>query len=251
MVDMDGVLYRGEQALPGLRDFLLLAATHPFVLLTNNSTMTAGDGVAKLSRMGADVPVSSVLTVSDATARYLASALPASSRALVLGSAALRGAVAGAGMELVDAAADVVVIGLDTNFSYDSLTEAVRSVNSGARFVATSLDPVLLTEDGVVPGAGALVAAVRACVSTTPVCVGKPSAPMFEMAVQALGLAPTEILMVGDNLDSDIAGGAAVGATTALMLSGVRGHAGGHHRPDLVFAGLPQLTEFLAAAWAA
>jgi 4-nitrophenyl phosphatase len=251
MVDMDGVLYRGEKALPGLKDFLALARGRPFVLLTNNSTMSAADGVAKLARMGAQVPVSVVHTVSDATGRYLASQLPVGSRALVLGSPALKDAVAGAGMELVGSAADVVVVGLDVNFSYATLAEAVRSVNAGAKFVATSLDSVLLTEDGVVPGAGALVAAVQACVAAKPVCVGKPSRPMFETAVQVLGLSPEEILMIGDNLASDVVGGAAIGARTALLLSGLQDNRETAHPPDLVFTGLPELTEFLAAAWAA
>jgi len=257
MIDMDGVLYRGERALPGLHEFLALARARPFVLLTNNSTVTAGDCVAKLRRMGAEVPEPAVLTVSDATARYLASARPTPRRAMVLGSPALRQAVAGAGIELVRAAADVVVVGLDTGFSYGALVEAVRSITAGAMFVATSLDAVLLTEEGIVPGAGAVVAAIGACVRAAPVCVGKPSAAMFEMAASALGLPPPETLMVGDNLESDIAGGAAVGARTALVLSGIAAgdarYAGyaGEHRPDLVFAGLPELTAFLAASWAA
>jgi 4-nitrophenyl phosphatase len=256
VVDMDGVLYRGERPMPGLHEFFALIETRPFVLMTNNSTVSARDCAQKLGRMGVDVPVSVILTVSDATARYLASAVPPGGGAFVLGSPALKEAVAAAGVQLVSegGAADVVVIGLDPTFSYAALAHAVRLVGAGAAFVATSLDPVLLTEEGVVPGAGALLAAIRACVEVLPVCVGKPSAAMFEMAMSVLGVPAAESLVVGDNLAADIAGGAAVGACTALLLSGVTSVdalAGGDGgvRPDLVFPGLPELSSFLLERW--
>jgi 4-nitrophenyl phosphatase len=254
IVDMDGVLYRGQQPMPGLRDFFSLIGGHPFVLLTNNSTVSALDCAAKLGRMGVEVPATAVLTVADATSRYLAKLLPKRGRAFVLGSRALNEAVEQAGLEVVPtgAQADVVVIGLDTAFTYGALSHAVRLVANGAAFVTTSLDAVLLTEDGVLPGAGALAAALSACVDAEPVCVGKPSALMFEAAAALLGVPTADILVVGDNLASDIGGGAAVGARTALLLSGVTGSAdgiAGAVRPDLVFPGLPELSAFLRRSW--
>jgi 4-nitrophenyl phosphatase len=246
IVDMDGVLYRGEQPMPGLTEFFEFARAHPFALVTNNSTVTALDCQRKLARMGVDVPASAVLTVSDTTALYLAGAPLPGRRAMVLGSPVLKEAIAGVGIELVGSSADVVVIGLDTHLTYATLAEAVRSISKGAAFVATSFDPVLLTEEGTAPGSGAIVAAVQACVAATPVCVGKPSAAMFETAAALLGFRPDQTLVVGDNPGSDIAGGAAVGARTALLLSGVADAlALGGPRPDFVFAGLPALTEFL------
>ncbi len=181
IVDMDGVLYRGERPMPGLEDFFSLIGDHPFVLLTNNSTLSAVDCAEKLGRMGVNVPASAILTVSDATSRYLKSMVPPGGQAFVLGSPALKVGVVLAGLEIVPEGdrADVVVVGLDRTFSYTALSHAVRLVGAGAAFVATSLDPVLLTEEGVVPGAGALIAAVRACVDAAPICVGKPSPGMF------------------------------------------------------------------------
>jgi 4-nitrophenyl phosphatase len=259
IIDMDGVLYRGERPMPGLQDFFSLIRKRPFVLLTNNSTLSGQDCAEKLGRMGVEVPVPAILTVSDATSRYLIEVAPPGGRALVLGSPALKAAVARADLTLVPegSAADVVVIGLDRTFSYRALSHAVRLVGEGAAFVATSLDPVLLTEEGVVPGTGALVAAVRACVDAEPVCIGKPSAAMFEIATSLLGVPAGDSLVVGDSLASDIAGGAAAGTRTALLLSGVTsidadfasGSAGGV-RPDLVFPGLPELSAFLAESWA-
>ena len=166
-------------------------------------------------------------------------------RALVLGSPVLKDAIAGAGMELVGSLADVVVIGLDTHLTYATLAEAVRSIAKGAAFVATSFDPVLLTEEGTAPGSGAIVAAVQACVAATPVCVGKPSAAMFETAAPPR-LAARPDAGSGGKPRFGIAGGAAVGARTALLLSGVAdAPASERPSPDFVFAGLPALTEFL------
>jgi 4-nitrophenyl phosphatase len=256
VVDMDGVLYRGERPMPGLQEFFSLVESRPFVLLTNNSTLSARDCAEKLGRMGVEVPASVILTVSDATSRYLASVVPPGGGAFVCGSPALKEAVAAAGVGLVPegSAADVVVIGLDRTFSYAALAHAVRLVGAGVAFVATSLDPVLLTEDGVVPGAGALVAAIRACVDVPPVCVGKPGAAMFEMAMSILGIRAPESLVVGDNLASDIVGGAAAGAPTALVLSGVTSveapaEAADGVRPDFVFPGLAELSSFLSERW--
>ncbi len=253
VVDMDGVLYRGERPMPGLREFFSLIRARPFVLLTNNSTVSALDCAAKLGRMGVTVPAAAILTVTDATARYLTGAGFERGRALVLGSTALKEAVAEVGLELAEEGngADVVVMGLDRTFTYAALSRVVRLVSEGAALVATSLDPVLLTEDGVVPGTGALVAAVRACVDVAPVCVGKPSPAMFETAASLLGVAPAESLVIGDNLASDIAGGAAAGARTALLLSGVTclDEVLGEVQPDLVFPGLPELSAFLGEAW--
>jgi HAD superfamily hydrolase (TIGR01450 family) len=260
IVDMDGVLYRGERPLPGLREFFAVAAARPHVLVTNNSLVTREDCQAKLRRMGVEVPADAIWTVSDAAGAYLAAEFPPGGRALVLGGAALRAAVTKAGLSLAGrpgaghspapAPADVVVVGLDQQLSYAALAGAVRSVAAGARFVAASLDPVLLTEEGIAPATGAIVAAIAACVHTEPVCVGKPSPAMFAMAAARLGLAAEDILVVGDSLAADIAGGRAAGAQTALLLSGVSGRDDpSPHRPDLVLDGLPQLSAFLTQAW--
>jgi len=251
IVDMDGVLYRGNRPLPGLGEFFAALGCRPFLLVTNNSLVSAQDCSRKLAAMGVAVPPSAILTVSDATGRYLAARYPAGSRCQVLGSTALRAAVAAAGLVLVSAAADVVVTGLDTGLSYPALAEAVRALAAGAGFVATSFDPVLLTEDGVAPGAGAVVAALRACVPAIPVCVGKPSPAMFDQAASQLGLPARDVLVVGDSLASDIAGGRAAGARTALLLTGVSGQADvcSPHRPDLVMDGLPELSAFLHTGW--
>jgi 4-nitrophenyl phosphatase len=250
ILDIDGVLYRGDCPMPGLVEFFEIARSRPFVLLTNNSTVSALDCRAKLARMGVQVPAAAILTVSEATGRHLAEKFPSGSRAQVLGSAALQTAVVAAGMTLVPTCGDVVVVGLDVALTYQRLAEAVRSVFAGAGFVATSFDSVLLTEQGIAPGSGAIVAAIRACVEAVPVCVGKPSPSMFQMAARQLGLPAEETLVVGDSLASDIAGGKAVGARTALLLSGISALSGQDQlQPDLVLAGLRELSAFLGRSW--
>ena len=250
ILDMDGVLYRGGRPLPGLLEFFDLAGSRPFVLLTNNSTVSVPDLEAKLAGMGVRVPPAAILTVSDATGRYLAETYPFGSRALVLGGSALGEAVTKAGMTLVARGADVVVVGLDAALTYEKLAEAVRSLSAGAGFVATSFDCVLLTEQGIAPATGAIVAAIRACVDAAPVCVGKPSASMFHLALSRLGLGGEETLVVGDNLESDIAGGKAVRARTALLLSGVSAPSVQDGLgPDMVLGGLSELTVYLSKVW--
>jgi 4-nitrophenyl phosphatase len=250
ILDMDGVLYRGDCPLPGLVEFFEIARSHPFVLLTNNSTVSARDLETKLAKMGVQVPLGAILTVSEATGRHLAETFAPGSRALVLGGVELRRAVVAAGMTLVTTQADVVVVGLDAALTYETLAEAVRSVSVGAGLVATSFDTVLLTGRGITPASGAIVAAIRACVDAVPVCIGKPSASMFQMAARQLGLPAQATLVVGDNIRSDIAGGKAVGAWTALLLSGVSAPASSDQlQPDLVLAGLPELSTFLGRAW--
>jgi len=250
IIDMDGVLYIGDRPRPGLGEFFDVASERPFVLVTNNSLVTAEACAAKLAAMGVTVPAASILTVSDATGRHLSREYPAGTLVQVLGSAALRSAIASAGMKLVPADGEVVVAGLDSSLDYASLAAAVRAVRAGAGFVATSLDPVLLTEVGVLPGAGAIVAAIGACTGAEPVCVGKPSPAMFLAAAGLAGVPVERLLVIGDSPGSDIAGGAGAGAMTALVPSPLTGDpARSRAAPDLVFSGLAELSGFLASAW--
>jgi len=280
VVDMDGVLYRGDVPLEGLAEFVALSASWPRVFLTNNSTLSAEDCAAKLDRMGVSVPACSILTVSAATGAYLADNIERGSMVYVIGERPLRDAVVAAGMTIGGRDSRALVVGLDRRLTYDHLADALFVLGAGRHydgvpkdgrhggptggrgrctpvpFIATSFDPVLLTPDGVVPGSGAIIQAIRACIDVTPVRVGKPSATFFELAARHLGLAPDRLLVVGDSLESDIGGGQSVGAQTALVLSGLT-QAQPHEQnsstthpgaaqPDGVFPGLPEFTAALA-----
>ena len=250
VIDMDGVLYRGDVALAGLADFIAISARWPRVMLTNNSTLTAGDCAGKLRLLGAPVPADSILTVADAVGGYLAARFAPGTGACVIGERPVREAVLAAGLLPGGHDAEVAIVGLDRGLGYRQLSEAMRVVRAGHPLVATSLDPVLLTADGAVPGAGAIVSALRACTGAEPVCVGKPNPGFFVAAADRLGLPASRLLVIGDSLTSDIAGGQAAGARTALMLTGVTpapwAGPGRGPAPDYVFASLPELTAFLA-----
>jgi 4-nitrophenyl phosphatase len=155
-----------------------------------------------------------------------------------------------AGFSLVAADADVVVVGLDPDLTYQKLAQAMQLIRGGARFIGTNGDRTFPLPDRLVPGAGSILAALQACTDQKPLIIGKPEKPMFEIALDRLGTPAGRTLMVGDRLDTDILGGQQAGLRTALLLTGVttpEALATGSVRPDCVFDDL----KALHAAWAA
>ena len=247
IVDMDGVLYRGDTALAGLADFVRVTRGWPRVLLTNNSTVSAESCAGKLRRLGVSVPEQEILTVSAAMTGYLADEFAPGTSVCVIGERPLREAVRAAGLTEDEPGPAAVVVGLDRDLRFAQLCRATALLRAGRPLIVTSLDPVLLTADGAVPGTGAIAAALRVCADVEPVCVGKPEPRFFQAAIRRLGLPADRVLVIGDSLVADIAGGQAAGARTALMLSGVTAAPPGDTgpRPDYVFGALPELTCFL------
>lgn len=253
IVDMDGVLYRGSTALAGLAEFVCVTRSWPRVLLTNNSTVSAASCVRKLRRLGVSVPEQEILTVSAAMTDYLAAEFAPGTSVYVIGERPLRDAVRAAGLTEDEPGHAAVVLGLDRSLRFDQLCQATGLLRAGRPLIVTSLDPVLLTADGAVPGTGAIAAALRVCADVEPVCVGKPEPRFFQAAMRRLGIPADRVLVVGDSLTADIVGGQAAGARTALMLTGVTaappsetGPSGTTGpRPDYVFGSLHELTRFL------
>jgi 4-nitrophenyl phosphatase len=252
ILDMDGVLYRGEQALPGAVELFpaLRAAGLSFILLTNNATLTAEEFSQKLARMGISVQPESILTSSGATASYMAREYPQGGRVYVLGSDSLQATVTTpVGFRPDDQQPDFVVVGLDFSLTYRSLQKACSAIRKGARFIATNPDLTLPVEGGDLwPGAGTIVAAVQACSGVAPVVIGKPNTYMAEIALERLGLAPNDALCVGDRLDTDIACGARAGIPTALLLTGVskpEDIPAAEAAPNYIFNSLPDLMSAL------
>ena len=171
-------------------------------------------------------------------------------RVLVVGETGLTTAAQGEGLEVCEDGADWVVAGLDRGFDYQKLARATRAIRGGARFVASNADALLPIEGGdVLPGAGSIVAAIRAATGVEPVVVGKPEPAMFQAGVQKLGgLQAAEVAMVGDRLDTDIAGGRAAGLRTILVLTGVTTRAllnAASVQPDAVAEDLAGVSELL------
>jgi 4-nitrophenyl phosphatase len=248
ILDMDGVLYRGDEALPGAVSlFPALQATGlSFILLTNNATLTNQEFSQKLAHMGISVEPESILTSAGATAEYMALEYPDGGGVYVVGSASLLATVtAPEGFRAEEERPDFVVVGLDYGLTYRSLQKACTAIRQGACFIATNADLTLPVEGGDLwPGAGSIVAAIQACSGVAPVVIGKPNTYMAEVALQRLGIAPTDTLCVGDRLETDIACGARAGIPTALLLTGVSQREdipGAEAAPDYIFDDLPSL----------
>ncbi len=255
ILDMDGVLYRGNQPLPGAHVFFpaLRAAGLSFILLTNNATLTAQDFANKLARMGVTVPPEAILTSAGATAAYLEENYPQGGGVYVLGEAGLVSILTSkSGFRLDGWQPDFVVAGLDLHFTYDALQRACSAIRRGARFIATNADATLPVEGGELwPGAGSIVAAIQTCSGVEPVVIGKPNTYMADMALHKLDLPASEVLCVGDRLETDILMGARADIPTALVLTGVSSREDVKKtgiEPDYVFDDLPALMSALSVA---
>lgn len=251
LLDMDGVIYRGPQPLPGVNDLLALCAARgiTYACVTNNSTMTPQQYEAKLAGMGIGIPATQIVTSSTATRRLLERELPRGTHAFYIGMQGLREALFGDGYFVYDEhTPQLVVSGLDTELTYQKLKIATLAIRAGARYVATNPDRTLPVAEGLVPGAGAIIALLRATTDVEPLVIGKPGAAMFRTAIEILGGDARRTLAVGDRLDTDIAGAAGAGLASALVLTGVTTQADLEQsalQPDAVFAGLPELVAAL------
>jgi len=224
IMDMDGVLWRGDEALPGMVDFfaMLRARGIPFGLATNNSSKAPADYVKKLERMGVfGVSEEQIVTSGTATASHLQAHYPPGTLIHVLGGEGLRKNLTEAGFTLSDNGAKVVTVGLDPQLTYEKLKRAALLIRAGADFIASNEDLTIPTPEGLAPGAGSIVAALRASTECEPFVIGKPHAPLFEASLRVLKTLPEHTLMIGDRLNTDIAGALKIGLKTALVLTGV------------------------------
>ena len=228
LIDMDGVIYRGSELIPGADRFVreLLDLRLPFLFLTNNSQRTRRDVAAKLRRLGIDVGESHIFTCAMATARFLATQKP-NGTAYVIGEGGLHQALHQNGYAVVDQDPDYVVVGEGRAVTYEMVETAVRMVMGGAKLIATNLDPNCPTQAGLRPGCGAIVAMLETATGRRAFSVGKPSPVMMRTARSELGLDASRTTMIGDTMDTDILGGVQLGYRTILVLSG------GTRRDDL------------------
>ncbi|NUQ01680.1 MAG: TIGR01457 family HAD-type hydrolase [Armatimonadetes bacterium] len=237
LIDMDGVIYRGSELIPGADRFIarLRELDIPFRFLTNNSQRTRRDLATKLRRMGLDVTEEHVFTCGVATARFLARQKPEGT-AYVIGEGGLLQALHANGYAIVDHDPDYVVVGEGRVFNFEMIETAVRMILNGARLIATNLDPNCPTQYGLRPGCGAIVAMLETATGVKAFSVGKPSPVMMRMARKELGLTTAETTMIGDTMETDILGGVQLGYRTILVLTG------GTRREDLDrYAFLPSL----------
>jgi HAD superfamily hydrolase (TIGR01450 family) len=245
--DLDGVVYRGNDALPGAVEAIarMQSAGLRVLFCTNNSRSTVAQYEEKLSGLGIEVERDSILTSAVVLREVLQARSPRPQRALVIGGDGIREAIEGAGLELTDGDdADVVAVGWDPDFTYDVLRRAAFALHQGAELIATNADATFPAEGGrLVPGAGPLVAAVEVAGGVKAEILGKPNRPMMEAAAARLQLA-RRIAAVGDRVETDLAGGREMGWRTILVLSGVTSADQAdalRPRPDAVVGSLAEL----------
>jgi len=221
LIDMDGVIYRGSELIPGADQFISLLRENdvPFLFLTNNSQRTRRDVATKLNRMGIDVEEEHIFTCAMATARFLARQKPGGT-AFVIGEGGLTQALHTNGYSIVDHDPDYVVVGEGRSFTFEMIEAAVRMIMGGAKLVATNMDPNCPTQHGLRPGCGAIVAMLETATGQKAFSVGKPSPIMMRHARKELGLSTSEVTMIGDTMETDILGGVEMGYNTVLVLSG-------------------------------
>lgn len=256
--DLDGVVYRGSRPVPGAPALVgaLRAAGAAVRFATNNSMATRAAYVERLATHGIVASAGEIVTSTSATIEYLREQMPTVSSIVALGAPGMLEELRAAGfraMSATDAAPpewdgealpqayDAVVVGLDPSFDYRRLGIAAAAVRAGARFVATNADLRYPTPHGFLPGAGTIVAAVRAASGVEPVVIGKPHPGMFQAILTMAGVGPGEALVIGDNPDADIPAARRAGIRSVLVLTGVADVTlaeglDGDRRPDWIAA---------------
>jgi NagD protein len=221
LTDMDGVLVREGEALPGAADFLqrLVDRERRFLVLTNNSIFTPRDLAARLTRSGLNVPEESIWTSALATAVFLRDQMPGGS-AYVIGEAGLTTALHEVGYTLTDVEPDYVVLGETRTYSFEAITTAIRLIVRGARFIATNPDTTGPSAEGPLPATGAVAAMITRATGQVPYFVGKPNPMMFRSALNRIEAHSENTAMVGDRMDTDVVAGIEAGLETVLVLSG-------------------------------
>ncbi|KKN23976.1 hypothetical protein LCGC14_0899580 [marine sediment metagenome] len=264
IIDMDGVLWHGNKPMDGLIEFfsVLRSCAIPFVLATNNASLTQQQYVDKLAGMGVDIDHCEILTSSMATAQYLTQHLPSDKRRVfVIGEDGLRQPLIEQGFTLtdlyqvnqpdkgiLDQGADLVVSGLDRQLTWDKLATATLNINLGAQFFATNSDTTLPTELGEVMGNGGVLAALEAVTGIKPTSIGKPAPILYEQALALLGTNKANTIAIGDRFNTDILGAVNAGMRSIMVLTGVSTEqdiAKLDYAPTWVMADIQQISQIL------
>jgi len=250
ILDMDGVLWKDSKPIgdlpyifKGISDLGLKV-----VFATNNATKSIEEYQQKLASFGVQVEPEQIITSAIAAAKYLQQHYPSGIWVYVVGSASLKDTIHQHGFQVCDDAernsAQIVLVAMDTSLTYEKIRNAATQIHQGADFIATNMDATFPTPQGLLPGAGACVAAIATAAEKQPLLIGKPQTLMYELAFQTLGLAPHEVMAIGDRLETDIAGAQKAGCLAGLVLSGVTDETKAHRwqpKPDLIAKDLTEL----------
>lgn len=250
ILDMDGVLWRGDEPLgdlPWIFDRIRQSGLK-YSLVTNNSTRTVDQYVQKLRGFGVTVSAERVINSALATAHYLSKKFPEGGPVFVVGEEGLLKALAQKNFVPAEEGVKAVVVGLDRELTYKSLCRASMLIREGLPFVATNPDPTLPTPQGMIPGTGSILAALESASGVKPVIIGKPQPEMYRVAIERMGTSIQETLVVGDRLETDIAGGQTLGCSTAVVLTGASSEEDAwawEPPPDIVASDLANLVQLI------
>ncbi|MBO5700877.1 MAG: HAD family hydrolase [Clostridia bacterium] len=245
--DMDGVIYHGDKILDGVREFVnwMLDNNKKFVFLTNSPERTPHELSMKLERMGLSVSPDHFYTSAMATAEFLRSQAPGCT-AYVIGEASLSKAMYDQGIYMNDVNPDYVVVGETRTYCFEKIEKAIALVNAGAKLIGTNPDTVGVTDRGIMPATGSLVAPIEIATGKKAYFVGKPNPVMIRHGLKRLGCHSEDIAFIGDRMDTDIIAGIESNVDTILVLSGVtaREDIGNFpYRPKYIFGGIGDILE--------
>ena len=240
--DMDGVIYHGNRILDGVVEFVnwMISENKKFVFLTNSPERTPHELSMKLERMGLSVSADHFYTSAMATAEFLKSQSPGCT-AYVIGEAALSKALYDQEIYMNDVNPDYVVIGETRTYSFEKIERAIALVNNGAKLIGTNPDTVGVTEKGIMPATGSLIAPIEIATGKKAYFVGKPNPLMLRHGLRKLGCHSEDIAFIGDRMDTDIIAGIESNVDTILVLSGVTSKediGNFPYRPKYVFDGV-------------
>ncbi len=246
--DMDGVIYHGNQILPGVKEFVewLYKEKKQFLFLTNNSGKTPMELSQKLKNMGLEVDESHFYTSALATAKFLSKQSP-NCKVYVIGEPGLYSALYNEGITISETDPDYVVVGEVFNYNYESVCKAVNLVRKGAKLIGTNSDVTGPTDNGnIIPACRALISPIEMATGKEAYFVGKPNPLMMRTGLNMLGVHSNEAVMIGDRMDTDIVVGIEGGLDTVLVLSGVTSKEDIDHyayRPRLVLSGVGEIPD--------
>jgi NagD protein len=249
LMDMDGVLVREEQPIPGAAEFLTRLGERglPFLVLTNNSIYSRRDLSARLAANGLVVPEDAIWTSALATADFLDSQRPRGT-AFAIGEAGLLTALHTIGYTLTERDPDYVVLGETRTYSFERISQAIRLIARGARFIATNPDPTGPTPDGPLPATGSVAALISRATGVEPYFVGKPNPLMMRSALNAIDAHSETTAMVGDRMETDVVSGLEAGMHTVLVLTGSTARAEAEafpYRPSRIVDSIADLVDEL------
>lgn len=247
LCDMDGVIYRGSKILDGVPEFIkwMQENDKKFIFLTNSPERTPQELSMKLERMGLSITPEHFYTSAMATAEFIQSQAPGCT-AYVIGEPSLTKAMYDQGIYMNDVNPEYVVLGETRTYCFEKIERAIELVNKGAKLIGANPDTIGVTERGVMPATGSLIAPIEIATGKKAYFVGKPNPLMLRHGLKRLGCHSEEIAFIGDRMDTDIIAGIESNMDTVLVLSGVTAPADVDkfpYRPKYILNGICDLVK--------